>query len=97
VTSSNNTDIVYRKSSDQISANIDDDEVVLHMVDGVYYSLNRTGREVWHLLDEPKSLETIVDQLMETFEVEREFCQESVRALLDEMEAASLVVRHTKK
>lgn len=95
--SSSNEEIVYQKSSDQISANIDDDEVVLHMVDGVYYSLNRTGREVWRLLDEPKSLDTIVDQLIEVFDVERDFCLESVRTLLDDMEAASLVVRQTNK
>ena len=92
-----NTETVYQKSSDLISANIDDDEVVLHMVDGVYYSLNRTGREVWHLLEDPKSLDAIVEQLMETFDVERELCEQSVRALLDDMEAASLVVRQAKK
>jgi hypothetical protein len=97
IVSTKDKEIIYQRSPDQISANIDDDEVVLHMTDGVYYSLNRTGRETWQLLEEPKTLDAIVDRLMETFEVDRSFCLESVRALLEDMEAAKLVIRQAGK
>jgi hypothetical protein len=87
------TKAVFQKSADQTSATVGDDEVVLQMVDGVYYSLNSTGKEVWKMLEEPASIDSLVDGLMEKFEVDRQSCQESVQELLEQMEAAHLVVR----
>jgi len=84
---------VYRKSADQTSANIGDDEVVLQMVDGVYYSLNSTGREVWQQLDQPQSLDSLANHLTEKYDVDRIACLEAVHDLLEQMESAGLVSR----
>lgn len=64
-------------SSDQISAPVHGEVVILGMTDGVYYGLDAVGRRVWDLMQEPRTLGDIASVLATEFDVTRD------RALAD--------------
>jgi hypothetical protein len=66
--------------------------VLLHLQTKAYFSLNETGSRIWKLLKEDSSIGRISQDLESSYEVTDEEARNSVRALLDELAAAKLVV-----
>lgn len=65
--------------------------VILHLDDGVYYGLNGVGTRIWQLLEQPRTLDEIVDVIVSEFDVDRQRCDEDVRSLLAELAERGLV------
>ena len=83
---------VVATSVDQVSGNLTGERVVLSMKDGTYYGLTEVGVLVWDLLQTPVSVGRLVEQILETYEVDRETCERDLWELLDDMSAKELVV-----
>lgn len=86
--------VTFVASSRQVTCAVGGEAVLLHLDDGVYYSLNPVGACVWGLLEEPRTTDELVQRVLEEFEVEAERCRADVEELLAELTARSLVVRH---
>ena len=73
--------------------NVSEDEIVLLDIDGSqYYTLaGAVGVRIWQLLAIPRSPASLVDSLVEEFDVNRQRCEEETRAFLDELIAKGLV------
>jgi hypothetical protein len=56
-----------------------------------YYTLDAVAALVWKLIQQPKSLNEICEAIMEVFEVETEFCERDLLALLQQMEDEGLI------
>lgn len=82
---------MIRRTRALYEAAFDDEMMGLDVEGGSYFSFNATGRRVWELLAEPRSLDALCAALDEEFEVEPAICRADVRALLAELEAAGLV------
>ena len=82
-------------SPDQVSADLSPDlsgdVVILHLKDGVYYELNRTGARIWSLIQQPCSLGAILDALLAEYEVDAQQCEADLLALLADMVEHGLV------
>jgi hypothetical protein len=83
---------VVATSVDQVSGNLTGERVVLSMKDGTYYGLTEVGVLVWDLLQNPVSVGRLVEQILETYEIDRETCERDLWELLDDMSAKELVV-----
>jgi sensor domain CHASE-containing protein len=55
------------------------------------FVLDSVGEIVWDALEDPGTLESIVDRVCDHFEVDREKAQKDCRAFLDELLEAGLV------
>src|SRR6185295_19491986 len=75
----------------QIASDLGGEVVILNMEDGVYYGLDEIGSLVWSLIQEPRSVATIRDLLLEEYAVEADRCEHDVLALLDDMTARILI------
>lgn len=82
-------------SPEQVSADLtsdfDGDSVVLDLRDGVYYELNEVATRVWKLLQEPVAVETILNRLLEEYDVDAEECERDLLLLLEDMMSRGLL------
>lgn len=80
---------------EQVCADLAGEAVILNLKSGVYYGLNEVGARIWQLIQEPRTVTTIGDVLLEEYEVEPECCNRELLALLRELAAIGLIeVKH---
>lgn len=83
---------IYRKTDEALGAHVGDSVVVLHSESLKYFELKDVAARIWELLDEgPSSLTSVVDVLLEEFEVSRAQCEEAVAAFLSDAQNKGLV------
>ncbi len=80
-----------RRSPSLVSANVNDDLVILSIDRGKYYGTQFVGKRVWALLEQPMSVSDINEQLLQQFDVDRQTCEREVRAFVEQMLAEGLV------
>jgi hypothetical protein len=75
----------------QLSCDLDEEAVILHLKAGVYYGLDSVGARIWALIQEPKTVEQIKDAILREYDVEPDRCERDVLALLQELAAEDLI------
>jgi hypothetical protein len=78
-------------TADQVSTVLDDETVILHLEDGVYYGLDPVGTRIWQLLQEPRPVAEIRDRIVEEFDVDPERCARDLDALLGDLAERRLI------
>lgn len=78
-------------AKDQVSCDLAGEAAILNLQSGVYYGLDAVGARVWHLLQEPRTVQDIRDTILMEYEVERDRCEHDLLALLQELVAAGLI------
>ncbi len=82
---------IYAPSADVVSREIEGELILVPLVAGIgdledeLYSLNETGREIWHQLDGTRSLAEIAAALAEEFDAPPGQIEQDVRGLVDEL------------
>ena len=79
------SEVVYRRSSDILSAGVDDDLVMMSIQAGNYYNIGGAGTLIWGLLAEPRSMNELIDGVVADYDVERERCASDVGAFVEEL------------
>ena len=74
-----------------IETDLDDELVLLDPKTQGMFSLNATGRVIWHGLKNAESLEVIAQKLEQQFTVTLEQAQTDANALIAELEKAGLI------
>jgi hypothetical protein len=69
----------------------DGEAVLLHLKTRMYYSLNDTGRRIWHLLAEGLTLQAVSERLQSEYEVTPERAVSSVMSLVDDLVSEKLI------
>jgi hypothetical protein len=83
---------VVTVAKNQVAADIGGELVILSVPRGEYFGLNLVGARIWELIEKPRRVADLRDQLLlEYEEVDAEQCTEDVLALLRDMHAAGLI------
>lgn len=86
----------YRRNGNTLTGQLHDEIVMMDIGQGKYFSLNPVATRVWHLLDEPRTLDYLCDSLIEEYDVDPVQCRTEVAELLAELEKLKLVIpEHT--
>ena len=88
---------VFVAVQDQVSTNLEDEAVILHLKKGVYYGLNPVGARVWSFLQEPHSVVEIRDMILQEYEVAPQRCEQDLLELLKELLSNGLIDWHDVK
>ncbi len=84
-------------SSNQVSACLSPDEqnnvIILGLRDGLYFELNEVGAKIWGLLQEPRTVESVVNALLEVYDVPRADCEADVLSICEQMLQRGLLER----
>lgn len=80
---------------EQLSADLADDVVILHLQSGMYYGLDEVGARVWQLIQTPQRVSNIRDILLAEYEVDSPQCEQELLALLRELAHQKLIdIKH---
>jgi hypothetical protein len=82
---------VVARVEQQVVATLEDEIVVLNMNDSVYYGLDGIGAFIWRSIEDPGKISSVVDAVLDNFEVSRECCEEDVLSFLLELSDAGLI------
>jgi hypothetical protein len=83
---------ILQSSDRQVSSDLAGEQVILNLDNGVYYGLDAVGNDVWSLLETPVRVSTVVDRLMEMYDVDRPRLEADVLNLLEDMNENGLLV-----
>lgn len=82
-------------SQDQVSADLSSGEsanvVILYLKDGVYFELNEVGAYIWSLIQQPRTIRSVIDALLLEYDVAAEKCETDVLSLVEEMATRGLI------
>lgn len=84
-------DTVIARSPFPLTAPVDDELVMLDTGSSTYFGIDRIGRRIWALLEEPTSIRAICAELQPEFDVSEGQCLADVTAFLDQLKSAELV------
>ena len=83
---------VYRRNAAGIlTADVDGELVMMSMQAGNYYSIGGIGPLIWALLDQPRSLDELIDAVVADYDVQRERCAADVAAFIEELAGLNLI------
>ena len=73
----------YFRNSQNINGELEDSQVMMHLEKRKYFGLNPVGKKIWDMIQQPKSFDEIVENLLREYDVEKERCMSEVRTFLD--------------
>ncbi|KMK75025.1 lasso peptide biosynthesis PqqD family chaperone [Alkalihalobacillus pseudalcaliphilus] len=85
------SNVVYQQVQGTIVSNMDGEKVMLSIENGKYYNLGEIGGEIWDLLERPLTLESLVEKLVNRYEISLSKCSEEVQGFLDELKEQNLI------
>ena len=74
-----------------LSRDLQGELVILDLKTGVYFGLDPVGTRIWHLLQEHQSLQTVLDSLVEEYEVAEAVCGHDLLGFVSKMLEKGLV------
>jgi Coenzyme PQQ synthesis protein D (PqqD) len=80
-----------KSSPNQVSCELQGEEVILNLQSGVYYGLDSVGAVIWKLIEEPRTVASIRDAMLEKFEVDAERCEKDLFVLLSRLSEEGLI------
>ncbi len=90
-----NRNSVLIASKDQVAADLSSDTlesiVILSLKDGMYYELKEVAARIWVLIQQPCSVQDVLDKLLEEYEVDVEQCEVDLIALAEDLFQRGLI------
>jgi hypothetical protein len=84
---------VFRRSSRQVSCDLNGEAAILHLDQSVYFGLQGVGAQVWLALEKPQSFGELNRLVCKEFDVDAARAEVDLVKFLSELQAAGLVER----
>lgn len=83
---------VIAQSPDLVGTKIEDHTALLSITNGAYYSLDPVASRIWQLVEQPRTVAAVVDELLKEYAVERAQCEAHTLAFLQQLADADLLL-----
>ncbi|MGI6467583.1 MAG: PqqD family protein [Syntrophomonadaceae bacterium] len=83
---------VLIKNQDVIWREVDGETVLLNPVTGRYFGLNKVACSFWNKVDGKTTIDEIIDQMLEEYEVEREVLARDIEELVNTLTRFELLL-----
>ena len=80
------------RSPDLVSTNMDNEIVMMSIEKGEYYGIGGVGTDVWELLQEPITIDEILNSVCPEYDISEEGCRSEIDAFISELVRRGLVV-----
>lgn len=84
-------DLLIERRGEMIETEVDGELVALHIDNGTCYGFNGTATRIWAMIEQPRRLSELKEELLREFDVSPETCEIQLRELLDELATDGLV------
>jgi len=85
---------LIERKGDWLSARVGDEIMMMSPEHGKYIGVNEVGARIWELIETPRDVATVCEELQREFEVSPDVCKAEVDSFLAEMEKHGAVVLH---
>jgi len=85
---------LIERKGDWLSARVGDEIMMMSPEHGKYIGVNEVGARIWELIEAPRDVATVCEELQREFEVSPEVCRAEVDSFLAEMEKHGAIVLH---
>ncbi|MBN2669518.1 MAG: lasso peptide biosynthesis PqqD family chaperone [Bacteroidales bacterium] len=85
-----NDKIIY-VNTDLLNSQIDGETVMMSLELGKYFGLNEVGSKIWELIQTPKTLNKVVEQLVEIYEIDYATCLKETSEFLASLYEQKLI------
>ena len=79
---------IIQRDPEVISAEADQDLIMVSVATGYYYGLSDVAREIWDAIERPKRISDLIDNLTASYRIDLSSCKDQtisfLEALLDE-------------
>ena len=82
---------VVSQAEGNIVSDMDGEKVMLSINNGKYYNLGDIGGDIWDLITNPVSIDTVITKLQSQYDVGLEECEEHVLNFLHQLHSEGLV------
>ena len=82
--------MIVTANRDHLVAELSGETVILHVEQGRYYGLNKLGTRVWSLIQEPRTIDELLQTILNEYEVEREQAERDLVALVKNLASKGL-------
>ena len=86
-----NLDTIINKNLEIDDTDLDGEKVMMNLDKGQYFMMNEVGSRIWDIISEAKSVEEIVQVLLNEYDVEIEQCENTVVEFLSELAKSDLI------
>lgn len=86
-----NKNTIIKKNEDMVSADLNGMIVMMSIDNGEYYGLNEVATVIWDRIEKSLSVEELVEELMEEFNVSQEQCEVDVIGFLEKLHEKNLI------
>lgn len=83
---------IISRNGDITFGELEGEIVMINIEIGKYFNLGNTGSVIWHRLDRPMSVEALVQNLMDEYQVDEEQCERDVIGFLNELNKEGLII-----
>jgi hypothetical protein len=63
---------------------VDDDLVMMDVNSGNYFGINPVGAEIWNKMEEPVTIQEIINQLLAEYDIDEEICRRETLAFVQQ-------------
>ena len=81
----------YIQNKEVIQSRIGDEVVMLDVESGYYFGLNSVASVIWDMMKKKIELNTLVENLMKDFDVDKATCELDTLELLEEMKGKKII------
>jgi hypothetical protein len=78
-------------SKDVVACDLGGETAMLHMKEGVYYGLNEMGTIIWDIIQKPITLQEVIENILDVYDVDEETCYADLEELIEQMAENKLV------
>jgi hypothetical protein len=86
------SDPIISASPNHVSGDLNGETILLSSTTNMYYGLDPVGSRVWALIQEPKRISAICQQLASEFDVDPAVCERDIQELVRKMADADLII-----
>ena len=80
-----------KQKEDIVSANVDDEVMLLSVEQGYYYNMKLTGGRIWSLIEKPITVHALCEILAKEYQVDPSVCQKDVIVYLNNLLEENLI------
>lgn len=84
-------DCVIVQNPGSIVSDMNGDKVMMNIRNGKYYNMGKVGGRIWELVETPHSINKIIVQLTNEYEVELKECEAQVMSFLELLSTEGLI------
>ncbi len=82
---------IVKASKKQVSCDLGGEAVILDLNKSLYYGLDPVGARIWNLLQKQTTVTSILDTMVEEYDVNRNRAERDLLALLEELRKKGLI------